>query len=661
MNSVAGILLDSQLPQLDHLFDYAVPERLQSEIAIGQRVRVPLRGGRRRAFGWVISLTNESSFSGTLTEVSELVSPIPLLQPEVWELVRQVADRAAGSASDVLRLAIPNRHQRAERKFLERQAAATQNEEQGNSSAAGSPTTDGGDAAFEHDTEASAVAQKLIGGARLAFTESHGPIRLKNGEWIGGWAKRLTDIAEAVYAAGHSVIICAPDYRDLDQIRAALSVPVTRVDAKQSNEERYREFLEALTDTPRVIVGNRSAVYAPAYKLGAILMWDDGDPLFSEPRAPYVHCRDAALIRAEQQGAGLMFFAHARTTDVQRLIDIGYVQRQSELPKRVRVRHADQAVTPDVYAGRLPGAAISVINEGLRTGPVLVQVAQPGYAPVAVCGQCGALAHCQSCGGPVGFKRAGSAACRWCGLSVRQWNCQECDGSQLVQRGAGSERTAQQFSQQFPNRRVLVSDGDQPRERVDARPALVVSTPGAEPIAAGGYRAVVLLDAHQLLSRPTLRAGEDCLRWWENAAAKAASDGVCLIASGAGPVVHAFVTGNTELWLREELHNRAELRYPPMVRVASVSGTDIPRALEAISDIREHDVLGPTPTVSGEPRAIVRFSYTVGLEVAKRLRGVVVAEAAGRNRTAKRGRETAGGQWERLRLKFDDRSVFDEF
>ena len=84
------------------------------------------------------------------------------------------------------------------------------------------------------------------------------------------------------------------------------------LDARQSNPDRYRALLACLGDEALVIVGNRSVVYAPAKRLGLIAVWDDGDPLHAEPLSPYVHTRDAALVRQEQQGGALLFAGHTR-------------------------------------------------------------------------------------------------------------------------------------------------------------------------------------------------------------------------------------------------------------------------------------------------------------------------------------------------------------
>ena len=74
------------------------------------------------------------------------------------------------------------------------------------------------------------------------------------------------------------------------------------------------------------MIGNRSAVYAPVHDLGLVALWDDGDPLLAEPLSPGVHARDAALLRQELDGGALLFAGHTRTTDVERLVAVGWVR-----------------------------------------------------------------------------------------------------------------------------------------------------------------------------------------------------------------------------------------------------------------------------------------------------------------------------------------------
>ena len=673
--SVAAVLLDSRLPQLDHLFDYRIPAALQGEIRVGQRVKVPLRGNSRSSFGWVIELKHSSDYTGELAVIDSLVTTIPLLTREVWQLVRAAADRAAGSACDIIRLAIPARHVRAEKQFLAEQEAA------GQKPAEVDTTPNAEDAASPAETSAVLPGEEtpaglLLGGAKLAMELSHGPVRLSSGQWVGGWAERLSELAGVIHQSGHGVIICVPDYRDLEQLTAALTAQgvtdVVRVDAKQSKSDRYLAHLKTLQEQPTVIVGNRSAVYAAAHKLAAVLVWDDSDPLFAEPLSPYVHTRDAALLRSQLTGCGVLFAGHVRSIEMQRFIDKGLVLAQQNPPRRVTIRHADAGAAP-AFTGRIPSVAVQTIRQGLKTGPVLVQVIKPGYSSALICQNCRVLAGCKNCSGPLKATTR-NPECSLCSLDNTLWQCRNCRGVKLAIVGPGSERTAADFKKLFPGVRILVSDGKTPISAIDSRPAIVVATPGAEPIAAGGYRATVLLDAERMLSAPTLKAAENTLRWWENAAAKTAPDGLCLLASGSGPVVQAFLTGQISPWLQSELQDRNALRYPPAVRVAELTGTktQVADALAAVAEIPGVDNLGMVKTPNGEAQSLVRFGYSQGKQVATALRAQVVTGAAGsKGIAAQRQSKSQSGQGysgqgyggrrsKNLRLRFDDVTIFDD-
>ncbi|HZW41061.1 MAG TPA: primosomal protein N', partial [Agromyces sp.] len=116
--SFARVLLDSPLPQLDRLFDYRIPDELADAVRPGVRVKVPLRSAGRVSEAYVVELADSVSFTGDVNPVDAVISPVRVLTPEVWELARRVADRAAGSAVDVLRLAIPGRQARVEKTWL---------------------------------------------------------------------------------------------------------------------------------------------------------------------------------------------------------------------------------------------------------------------------------------------------------------------------------------------------------------------------------------------------------------------------------------------------------------------------------------------------------------------------------------------------------------
>jgi primosomal protein N' (replication factor Y) (superfamily II helicase) len=673
---IARVLLDSPLPQLDRLLEYRVPVALDREARPGVRVVVPLRGGQRQAKGYLVDRVAEPSFSGTLAELSEVVSGARVLTPEIARLARRAADRAAGTASDLLRLAVPPRQVRIEKAWLGALDPQGRTGPALNSAAAArvnSLTVDGlpaevVDSLLDPLRAPSVRRFAVTAPARMTALRSlsadspqaNAPASANDALWLPAGLLTIVQLAARTVATGRSAIVAVPDYRDLDVVADAavrLLPPdaIARVDASRGDGDRYRGFLRALERRPSLVIGTRTAVTAPAYRLGLIALWDDGDPLHAEPHAPGVHARDLALLRHDDSGCSLVFAAHCRSADVQRLIELGYLSAIAPArARRRRIRPSTSVASGDDPGSRarIPSVAWRAATEALADGPVLLQVARPGFDPRLACADCGESVRCRNCAGPVGVRSARAApSCHWCGAIAAPAPCPSCSGTRRRPTVPGSQRTADELGRAFPGARVIVSDGDHVHQRIEPGRTIVVATRGAEPLVAGGYRAVLLLDGERMLSRDGLRVVEDCVRWWHNAAALAADDAPVLLVGVSGPVADALATGSTDELIASELAERRHLRFPPAVRSATVTGTDaeVAAALRPLSALEGVDVLGPVPREAGAVRAIVRFDYVRGPEVARELRAALVSAATAR---AQRRRST-------LRARLDDPAAFD--
>ncbi len=660
---IARVLIDSPLPQLDRLFDYRIPAGMDG-VRPGIRVSVPLRSAGRLADAFVIELADQQDHPGPLSDLEAVVSPVPVLRPEVWALARAVATRAAGSASDVLRLAVPKRQVRVEKAWLARRETD------------GAPAFEGSDdvgALIEPAEipgyESGAVASLIRRRGRAALAVPTGVQRLASGATVGRWAVTLAASAVSAVASGGSALLVAPDHRDVDQLLAALDglLPdgdLLRWDATGSGPDRYRAVLAAADPRPRVIVGTRAAIWAPAERLALIAIWNDGDPLHLEQLAPYAHSRDAALIRQEQQGAALLLAGHSRTTDVQRLVELGFLdQLAPDRPSRPRVLPTASLVRRDEPGeqARIPSSAWRAARAGLDDGPVLVQVGRPGFAPGLACADCGQPARCAVCAGPLRLARAGAIPeCRWCGTPAPAWRCAECGGSRPRPRGAGSVRTADELGRAFPDVRVVIADGEHPVLAVPDRPALVVATRGAEPVAASGYRAILLLDGERMVARESLRVGEDCVRWWSDAAALAADGAPVILVGVGGSLASALASGDLAGYAAAEFADRRALRFPPAVRSATLTGEPeaVAEAVAVVADLVDSEVWGLTPDPAGV-RSLVRFDYARGAAVAEALRAEVIRWSTRRRRPAVGGRPR-GRQPVPLRVRMDDPTPFAE-
>jgi primosomal protein N' (replication factor Y) len=622
------VVVDVPLAHLDRPFDYGVPEKFAGTVQAGCRVRVRFHG--RLVDGVVWELADTSDFAGSLQPLSHVPSGEPVLTPQVARLARVVADRYAGTLSDVLRLALPPRRSNAEKRP--------------------SPTPD----ALPDGPDPAGFARYPAGPALLTALAEGRPARAVWTALPGeDWPARLVELCRAALSAARGALVVVPDGKDLDRLAAAAArdLPAdsfTVLRADDSPERRYRSFLAASRGAAQVVLGTRAAMFAPVRDLGLVAIWDDGDDLHADERAPYPHARDVLVQRAFLDNCAAVVAGTSRTAEAQLLVESAWAHDLAadrsvlrDAAPRVQALGDDweQARDPAARSARLPSLAHEAARRALAAGaPVLVQVPRRGYVPSLACARCRAPARCGHCAGPLGISpRPGPGgtripACRWCARPAATFDCPHCHGTKLRASVVGESRTAEELARAFPGATVRTSGSTSGvLATVPAGPSLVVATPGAEPVAEGGYGTALLLDSWALLGRADLRAGEETLRRWMNAASlvRPASAGghVVVAADAAHPVVQALVRWDPA-WLAErELADRRELGFPPVTRIASLAGS--PAALaEFLAAARlpdDADLLGPVPEPprpgqEGErERYLVRVPRGNGLALARAL------------------------------------------
>ena len=602
---VARLAVDTGVAHLDQPFDYLVPVTMAAAEA-GCRVRVRFSG--RLVDGIVLERRDDSDHPGTLMPLQSLVSPEQVLTPEVAALARAVADRTAGSLYDVLRLALPPRHARVE------------------AEPAGDP---------EPLPEAPAGWDRYPHGP--SYLQTPGARAVWSALPGGTWTQELAQAVQATVARGQGAVVVVPDAKDVELVSAALTqVPHVALRADLGPAERYRRWLRVLRGEVLAVVGTRAAAFAPVRNLGLAVIWDDGDDLHAEPRSPYAHARDVLTQRAHLTGAGLLVGGFARTAEAQLLVDSGWarelVPARDELrkvaPRVDGTSEDDLARDPAAQAARLPALAFEAARTALAAGePVLVQVPRRGYAPSLACVRDRTPARCSACQGPLQVTSGHAvASCRWCGRIAGDWRCPACEGRQFRATVVGSRRTAEELGRAFPGATVRTSGKDEVLTAVDHGPQVVVATPGAEPVAAQGYGAVLLLDPWALLSRADLRAGEEALRRWMAAAALARPQGrVIVVADRMVPQVQALIRWDPAGAAARELADRTALGFPPATRMASVSGS--PAAVADLLGMLDLEVLGPVPDGDQE-RAFVRVPRPEGAALAAALKGAAGVRSA---------------------------------
>ncbi|MCZ9293090.1 primosomal protein N' [Corynebacterium sp. c8Ua_172] len=592
------------LPHLDRPFDYLVTEEDSAAAQPGVRVRIRFAG--RLADALVLERVATSEHEGKIRFIERVISSEVVYPEQIRSLVDNLADRYAAVRSDILRTAIPPRHVKAE------QTDTT------------SPWEDQGEAkepdlsawsAYEYgESFVDAVVTGTL--ARAAWQVAPGD----------DWAAALAALAAKVAIDGGGALIVLPDQKDVDRMAAALAEHVgpkqiTTLTASLGPQARYSRFLSVLHGQGRLVIGTRSAAFAPVNNLKLAVVMFDGDDSLVDPRAPYTHAREVLTTRSAVEKASLIIGGHGRTAETQLLVESGWMHSLVAARNALRTRsphiHAagdsDFELQRDPRAGaaRLPSVAFAAARRALAENkPVLFQVPRAGYVQALACGICRTPARCRACNGPLGLPSGGEAAaptCRWCGRIDSAYSCPSCGSHRLRAVVLGTQRTAEELGRAFAPATVISSWGERIHAEIPDKAAVVVATPGAEPRIEGGgtYGAAVLLDTWALLGRPDLRATEETMHKWMAAATLVAphSKGgdVVVVADPSLPVVQHFIRWDAPGHAALELAARREVRFPPAVHMAAV---DAPR--EALTDFLEHidlpdqvDILGPVDLPPG--------------------------------------------------------------
>jgi primosomal protein N' (replication factor Y) len=199
---------------------------------------------------------------------------------------------------------------------------------------------------------------------------------------------------------------------------------------------------------------------------------------------------------------------------------------------------------------------------------------------------------------------------------------------------AGAARTVEEWGRSFPSTPVQSSTGEHRVDDVPDEPMLVIATPGAEPRAARGYAAAVLLDTGLTLSRPALRAGEEAFRRWMNIVAlvRPAGSGGRVVAVGeaSDPVLQAIVRADPDGFAERDLDERVNARLPPATYVATLTAppSSLAEALDGADLPRDSVVLGPVAWSDDEHRVVVSVARGAGSALARALKQLQASRSA---------------------------------
>ena len=651
----------------DRPLTYRVPAALRPYAAVGVRAVVPL--GARRVLGFVLAVracaaaapAGLSSLAGedarAMRDVIDLPDDAPLFSEALLSLAREIAAETLSSLRDavrclvppeVFRQPVPPRPQTVVRNAA-RPAPARLGRRQAAMLSAVSAAPAGVPASVLTRAGGRAVLRRLAAADLVEVRETpRPPLRVEiapdaepgrrgapgaalvlgdpeaRSRWIG-------DAATAAVRAGGRALVVVPEIADVPAAAAGLRGAGT-VGAWHSGltlRDRRAAWARMREGAVDVVVGTRSALFAPLPRLRLIVVDDEQAEAYKSDAAPRYHARDVAGRRARLEGARLVLGSSAPSVETYAAAAAGGLA----VTRVPRSRPAPAVTVVDMRAeqqrghiGYLSRTLVQAITRHLRgRGNAALVVQQTGYARILLCRECGAAVRCPACDIAMAYDRQdGTMRCRVCGRSGPAPDvCPRCRGVDLRGVGAGTKRVEEIVRRLFPALRLARLDAETAREAdrvardfAEGRLRLLIGTA----VLLRAHRArptlVGVIDADGPMYLPDFRAAERTLQRLR-AVAELAHPMAGGGSAGVGPapevvlqtrvpdhpVMRAIATGSDAAFYDEELTARRDFGYPPyarLVRVVAETGT--PEGARALAErvaaaARAHhlDILGPAP------------------------------------------------------------------
>ena len=634
---------------LDRLFDYEVPEALQKKLAVGQLLSVPF--GHREARGFAMEIGNRVSAVAeamadktgngkrgfALKPVAAIVDETPFFSPALLDLVKKVAAYTAAPIESVLRAALPaavmKRSARArELLFVEPQTpdssprlTARQKWLVDNVARLGGgwmtqickelKTTPSSLKALAQAgwlrIEARAKRRDPLANCRILPSK---PLPLNDGQQAAlaaiGQADRQAVLLFGVTGSGKTEVYLQAIARELDAGRGAIvMVPeialtpqtvqrfasrfgkqVAVLHSALSDGERYDEWHRIRAGAARVVIGPRSAVWAPVRNLGLIVVDEEHETSYKQDETPRYNARDVAVLRGTLEGARVVL--GSATPSLESWLNVQ------------RGKYALAEMTSRAGAGTLPAVQLVEMTDGSIFSPELLDsirlrldrheqtilfLNRRGYSRSAVCCGCGHVIECPDCGIPYTYHRADSCLrCHICGGWIPiPPACPKCSCSAFDFKGVGTQRAEAALAKFFPRARILRMDADSTSRRHSHDDILSAFRRGDADVLLGtqmiakgldfpNVTLVGVLNADSSLNMPDFRAGErtyQLLAQVAGRAGRAELPGEVLVQSHdvRSPVLMSVVRGEFAAFAARELQARKEFSLPPFLHLAAVT------------------------------------------------------------------------------------------
>ena len=443
----------------------------------------------------------------------------------------------------------------------------------------------------------------------------------------------LIAIDRCIRGSGGQALVLVPEIGLTPQLvarfREALPFPMSVMHSGMSSGERLRSWEAARTGASRVVIGTRSAVFAPLARPALIVVDEEHDPSYKQQDGFRYSARDLALMRGSIERVPVVLGSATPSLESIHLAAAGRCRRL-QLAQRAGGARMPRVALHDVrsqpLAAGLSARLLDAVEERLeRREQTLLYVNRRGFAPVVLCHDCGEAIECRDCDARLVLHRADRRLrCHHCGADRGiPLQCAACGSSELVSVGIGTQRLAEGLAERFSSARVLRVDRDSTRRRGELDRIVRAARDGSADILVGTQMLakghdfprvtlVGIVDADAGLLSPDFRAPERVAQLVTQVAGRAgrgalAGEVIVQTRRPRHPLLVALARDGYSAFAAQALAERGEVRLPPFARLALMRAEASARAASAgfLANAREIagemqpcgvDVMGPVPS-----------------------------------------------------------------
>lgn len=461
----ANIIIDISHESVDRIFQYRVPEELLPDVTPGVQVQIPFGNGNRMRKGYVVGLTEKCDYdTDKIKAIAGIVAGSITAQSQLIQLAWWMKDRYGATMNQTLKTVLPvkkqvkSRNQEVVRNLLKVEDMKTEPQ-------AALPVLNG-------------QQQQIVTSVCTAYDAGDLKPTLIHGITGSGKTEVYMEVIEHFITAKKQVIVLIPEisltYQTVMRFYHRFGERLSIIHSRLSAGERYDQFERARKGETHIMIGPRSALFAPFPNLGLIVMDEEHEGAYKSETTPRFHARDVAEKRALMSSAAFVMGSatpslEAYTKARGGLYHLHTLSARAKPDSRlaateiVDLREELKAGNKSIFSTRLQ----TLMEERLaKKEQIMLFMNRRGYSSFVSCRSCGEAMKCPHCDVSLTLHGRTQLVCHYCGHTVPMpKSCPACSSPYLAGFGVGTQKVEEMAKQMFPDARVLRMDMDTTRKK----------------------------------------------------------------------------------------------------------------------------------------------------------------------------------------------------